>query len=555
MRGEGLCLTSTTSDPFADPEAISQLPLRERLRANRILIQLGISLAWESSRAMTITLFAMMLIQAALTPLQLFLTGITIDSIVAHPGGGVPGSGWSARFSPTTWILITAGTIMLGQLMEPVRTFVQTMLGDRTTVHTGDRLLAATNRWHGVERFENPKTADDLNLAGGRGVDVGVNLLMQGGPLVGFALTSVALCVTIGALHPLVPMLLIVATLPQLIDIYEFQNRVFSHIAWQIPAARRLHYTHQLPIAPGEAKDYRLFELGDRTLERYDLIWNDVTASLDAVRETLLRKQTRATVLSQIVSAVVVVFVILRASRGEVSIGQVTLYTGAIAMLNANLVAIGSAFGYVPRILAFLPALQRVLDAPADLPVPEHPASLKLPLRRGIAFENVSFTYPGTETPVLRHVSFTLDPGESVALVGHNGAGKTTLIKLLLRLYDPDEGRITLDGVDIRDYHPDDLRRACSVIFQDFGRYHFTARENIAIGDIGATLDDECLQAAITKAGGEGVIETLPDGLETMLGLRFGGRDLSGGEWQKIALARAFVRDAPSTRCTSASPT
>ncbi len=542
LKGTRVSATDSTdsTDVFKDPNALGDLPFRQRLRNMAHLLRLGLGLAWESSPPMAGLLFGLILVQSALAPLQLFLTGITIDSII-----GQTDNGGGARFGSTTWILVTAATIMLGQLIEPIRTYVQTMLGDRTTIHTGDRLLEATNRWHGVERFENPKTADDIERAGGRGVNVGVDLLMQGGPFIGFVLTAVTLSITLAGLHPLIPVLLIVATVPQLAGLYQFQDKVYSHLAYQTPRARVLEYTHQLPMHDREARDFRLFELGDRTLERYELIWNEITDSLNEVRQRLLRRQGGTTALAQIASAAAIIFTIWRASRGELSIGQVTLYTGAIAMLNGTLISIGSALGYIPRMLAFLPAMRRVLDAPPDLPVPGRPVSLQLPLASGIAFEDVTFTYPAAEGPVLRHVSFTLDPGESVALVGHNGAGKTTVIKLLLRLYDPDSGRITLDGVDLRDYDPAEFRKACGVIFQDFGRYDFTARENIAIGDINTPLDDDTLRDALAKSGADAVVETLPDGLDAMLGLRFGGRDLSGGEWQKIALARAFVRDAP----------
>lgn len=538
-------MLETPDDPFASPESLDTLPLRQRLRNMALLIRLGVALVWESSRPLTIVVFALMLLQAALAPLQLALTGITIDSIAARLVDDYAGSDWGRRFSPLAWILITAAILLLGQLLDPILTYFQTTLGDRTTVHVSGRLLEATNRWHGIERFENPRTLDDLKNAISRGGNLGVDLLLQAGPLVTWVLTAITLCVTLAALHPLVPVVLVAAAVPQLATIYRFENVVFSHLAWQVPFARRLVYLRDLPLWPREARDVRLFEMGDRVRERYGIVWREVTDEVNELRRTMGRQQVWSSALAQAVSGAVVLLVVWRATRDEISIGQLTLYTGAVAMLNGNLTRIGNAFGFVPMILAFLPAVQRVLDAPPDLPVPERPTPLQLPLRRGVAFENVSFTYPGTETPVLRDVSFTLDPGESVALVGHNGAGKTTIVKLLLRLYDVDEGRITLDGTDIRDYDPDDLRRAYSVIFQDFGRYDFTARINIAIGDIAAEHDDERLRAAVAKAGAEGVIETLPDGIETMLGLRFGGREISGGQWQKIALARAFVRDAP----------
>jgi ATP-binding cassette subfamily B protein len=176
---------------------------------------------------------------------------------------------------------------------------------------------------------------------------------------------------------------------------------------------------------------------------------------------------------------------------------------------------------------------------------PAEPRPVPRPIRRGFTFEDVGFRYPGRETWTIRHVSFELRPRERIALVGENGAGKTTLVKLLTRLYEPTEGRILLDGVDLREYDLDELWSELGVIFQDFVRYDLRARENIALGRIEALHDEQrILQAARNSLAIE-VLQGLEGGLEQMLGRRFdGGTNLSGGQWQKIALARAYMRDA-----------
>lgn len=188
-----------------------------------------------------------MLLQAALAPVLLALTGFTIDSIAARLVDDYAGSDWGWRFSPAVWILITASALLVNQLLDPVLTYFRTTLGDRTTVHVSGHLLEATNRWHGVERFENPRTLDDLKNAISRGGNVGVDLLTQAAPLVTWVLTAIALCVTLAALRPFVPAILIAAAVPQLSTIYRFQTVVFSHLAWQAPFARRLSYLRDLP--------------------------------------------------------------------------------------------------------------------------------------------------------------------------------------------------------------------------------------------------------------------------------------------------------------------
>jgi ATP-binding cassette subfamily B protein len=224
-------------------------------------------------------------------------------------------------------------------------------------------------------------------------------------------------------------------------------------------------------------------------------------------------------------------------------LGDLALYGGAATMLQTTLISLSTEFGVFSLVLTFLPSLQRVLLAPPDLPQAQAPRAAPQPLTGGIAFEHVSFTYPGQSVPVLHDLCLEIGAGECVALVGHNGAGKTTLIKLLLRLYDPTAGRVLLDGVDLRAYDLDALRRTMGVIFQDFVRYELTARENIAVGQIEALGDSTRLRAAAARAGAGSLLDALPKGLDTPLGRAFGGRDLSGGEWQKLALARAFVRD------------
>jgi ABC-type multidrug transport system fused ATPase/permease subunit len=198
--------------------------------------------------------------------------------------------------------------------------------------------------------------------------------------------------------------------------------------------------------------------------------------------------------------------------------------------------------GLFPIHLGFLPSLLRVIEAPPDLQTAHHPRPVPEHIRQGIVFERVNFIYPGQNTPVLQDVSFRLAPGECLALVGHNGVGKTTIVKLLLRLYDPTGGRILLDGVDLREYDLDELRRQMGAIFQDFGRYELTAGENIGLGRLDLLDNRERQREALLKAGGDSLLESLPDGLETLLGRELGNRELSGGEWQKLALARAYLR-------------
>jgi ATP-binding cassette subfamily B protein len=238
-------------------------------------------------------------------------------------------------------------------------------------------------------------------------------------------------------------------------------------------------------------------------------------------------------------------FVIWRTIQGELTIGTLTFLAGAILQASSNIQLTFSTLSgiadqalFLTDLLAFFDMRPTITSKPNALPAPR-------PIMRGFEFRNVSFSYPGSPRLILDRLNFHLHPGERVALIGENGQGKTTIVKLITRLYDPTEGQILLDGIDLREYDLDDLYSEIGVIFQDFMRYEMTARENIAVGRVEQLDNRELLKSAAEKSLADQVVGKLPLQYEQMLGRRFdGGVDLSGGEWQKVALARAYLRDA-----------
>ena len=239
------------------------------------------------------------------------------------------------------------------------------------------------------------------------------------------------------------------------------------------------------------------------------------------------------------------VYIIYQTLAGRLSVGTLQFLAGAIAGASINLQSIFSTFSSIADQSLFLSDLLSFLELRPTVRSKENGLPCPRPIRKGIEFQNVSFAYPGTSRLVLKNLNLHLDHEERIALIGENGEGKTTIVKLLMRLYDPTEGAIQLDGVDLREYDLEDYTSQIAVIFQDFMRYDMTARENIAIGRITETENFAGIVAAARKSMAEQVIQKLPAGYEQMLGRRFdGGVDLSGGEWQKVALARAYLRDA-----------
>jgi ATP-binding cassette subfamily B protein len=249
--------------------------------------------------------------------------------------------------------------------------------------------------------------------------------------------------------------------------------------------------------------------------------------------------------LSTIVTSGTYLYVALQTIAGRLTLGDLTFYTQAVGSVQSSLGGILSGLSDMYENNLYLTNLYDFLDYQPAIQSPAQPRPLRLPLREGIEFRGVSFTYPGKQEPALREVSFVIGPNEAVALVGPNGAGKTTIVKLLTRLYDPDAGQILLDGHDIREYALADLHAAIGVIFQDYVTYFFSARENIGVGRLAEIENAARVTQAAAKSGADSVIERLPQGYETTLGRWFNeGYQLSGGEWQKVALARAFMRDA-----------
>jgi ATP-binding cassette subfamily B protein len=293
------------------------------------------------------------------------------------------------------------------------------------------------------------------------------------------------------------------------------------------------------------AKEIKMFALAGHLLDRYRALSADVIRSNQEV--------TRRRLLWAILFAVIgacgyyggYAYLVFQALEGRITIGTLTLLTGAIAGANSELQTVFSLFSniseqslFLTDLLAFLKESPRIVSKPNARPAPR-------PIRGELEFRDVSFHYPGSDKLILQHLNLRISKGERVALVGENGQGKTTLVKLATRLYDPTEGSILIDGVDLREYEVDELRREIGVLFQDFFRYDMPVRDNIGVGRVELSKDDAALWDAARRSQADEIVGQLPGGLEQMLGTRFDGSvDLSGGQWQRLALARAYLRNA-----------
>jgi ATP-binding cassette subfamily B protein len=364
-------------------------------------------------------------------------------------------------------------------------------------------------------------------------------------------ITLVSLSIALAVYVPWLLVLLVVAVLPSLLGETHFASLGYSLLYSWTPERRQLDYLRYIGASDVSAKELKLFGLSDFLVGRYDRLSHDF---YEANKSLAVWRSVVSTLLAAVGTigyygayGVIIYLTVIgyQSPAGLFTIGVLTFLAGSFRqsrdLIQRVLLSLSQVFEqslYLEDLFTFLDIEPTIRLTPGARPVP-------VPIRTGFAFEGVGFKYPGSEHWAVRGLDFSLSPGERLALVGENGAGKTTLVKLLARLYDPTEGRILLDGVDLREYDVESLRRNVGVIFQDFVRYDFMLRENIAVGNIGRLGDEPAIKTAAERSLADSVAQRLKGQYDQMLGKRFdGGVDLSGGEWQKVALARAYMRDA-----------
>ncbi len=525
-----------------------QLDLRQRFGAMRNLPPF-LREIWASSPWLTSASLALRLVRALMPVATLYVGKLIIDEAVRLVGARLPhdtlAAAWhSGELSHLVQLLALEFALAIASdLFGRLVAYVDSVLSEKFSNETSIRLMehAATLD---LEDFEDPDLQDQLDRA--RRQTMGrMNLLSQLFGQAQTAVTVVSFAVGLVAYAPWLMLLLAVAMIPAFVGESHFNAINYTLNFQWTPERRQLDYVRQMGASVETAKEVKIFNLNRffierfRTLSRQLFLANKALAARRAFWGTLL------SALGTLGYYAAYVYIAWRTVKGDFSIGDLTFLAGSFRQLGNLLENLLVGFSQVAGQALFLEDLYsfyeikpEIASKPGALPVPK-------PIARGFAFENVGFRYPDAEKWALRGVDFELRAGEVLALVGENGAGKTTLVKLLARLYDPDEGRILLDGRDLREYDIDDLRANIGVIFQDFVRYHLSAGENIGVGDVADMDNRERIAEAARKGMADEVVASLPNGYDQLIGRRFKtGVDLSGGQWQKIAIARAYMRDA-----------
>lgn len=495
-------------------------------------------LVWKTSPSLTVLTAILRIIRSAIPVSVLYVGKLIIDQVVQmnHGSGASQAILWK-------WVAVEFGLAILADALSRCTTLIDSLLGDLFSNYTSVRIMEHAALLD-LEQFEDSTFYDKLERA--RQQTIGRTILLSQ------VLTQLQDLITMGFLaaglvvfNPWLILLLITAVLPAFLGESYFNDKNYSLSRRQTPERRELDYIRYVGASDETAKEVKLFNLAGFLVDRFRQLSNKFYADN---RKLAIRRSLWGTGLSLVGTAGyygAYVFIILRTIQGRLSIGDLTFLAGSFRQLRGILEGILSRFTAVSQGAVYLkdffdfftiqPAIKTVGGA---RPFPS-------PIMQGFSFENVGFKYLNSNRWANRHLTFTIGVGEKLALVGENGAGKTTLVKLLARLYDPTEGRILLDGHDLREYDLNNLRKNVGVIFQDYIRYQMTVSQNIAVGNILEKENDSLIENSARKSLADILIQRLPGKYEQALGKRFNqGVELSGGEWQKIALARAYMKES-----------
>jgi len=524
-------------------------PLKERIAALRYVPRL-MAMVWRTHRGYTAAMMALRVARSMVPVSTMWVAKLIIDEVIHDARSGGVGSGRLWRL-----VVLELAVVIVGDLLARASSMIESWLGDLFSNQVTVDIMQHASTLD-LRQFEDPAFYDYLERAR-RSTTSRIGLLTQ---LLGMAqstLTLISLTVALIAEAPWLVALLIIAVLPSFLGETRFAALQYSLLFRWTPERRQLDYVRYVGASNETAKEVQMFGLAPWLIERYRRLADQF---YDENRHLALRRGLTSAGLSIFGTLgyyAAYVVILIRAVHGSITIGTLTFLSGSFQrsgdLIQSLLLSASDIYEqalYLRDLFIFFDMKPTISSAVGAKQVPR-------PITQGFVFEDVGFQYPGSQRWAARHLSFSIRPGERVALVGENGAGKTTITKLIARLYDPTEGRVLLDGVDLREYDLADVRRAIGVIFQDFVRYDMRFGENVAVGEIDAVrdyLDTAAIEnpatplsvtSAAEKSLAASLLPRLPGGYGQMLGRRFDeGVDLSGGEWQKVALARAYMRDA-----------
>ncbi len=505
------------------------------------------SLVWKTAPWILITLFFMSILTGTLPVIGSLLSKEILNELqnmIVAGEVGVPENNFVD--SPVVFLLVfffvyRILTRVIGKLEGSVNRIAGELVVRRVKMDIMNKAeeidLAAYDLPEFYERLENANREAGMRP---------ISILASTFSVISTVISLVSYVVVLSTALPLAAACIIVVSIPSAVVNFVYRRKNFGYMRRRSKERRQMNYYSETMVNKDLVKEIRMFDLGDTFIEKFGKVFDNYYRGL---RNLIISENIWSlimVVLSSIVNCVFYLIIAYAVFEGKYQIGDYSLYTGALVSISGYVsTLIGTSAGiyegtlFIDNLITFMktkPTIASVSDTPATLSRGGHT----------IEFVDVGFAYPGSDKKVLEHINLRFEPGETVVLVGLNGAGKTTLIKLLTRLYDPTEGKILLDGVDLREYDPSELYKIFGIIFQDFGKYAFTVSENIQFGEIGAPYSDERVRTAAEAANADEYIGLLPRGYDTPLMRYFeqSGTELSVGQWQKLAIARAFYSDS-----------
>jgi ATP-binding cassette subfamily B protein len=495
----------------------------------------ALDLVWTTSRGLTLTLAVLTVVAGILPAVIAYVGQLIVDGVVAAMASDTP------QTARVLWLIVLeAGVVTLVAAsqrgLSVSQSLLRALLGQRVNVMILEKALTLQ-----LTHFEDSEFYDKLTQARREASSRPLSLVNRTFGLVQNAISLTSYAVLLFAFSPWAVVILLGAGLPSFFAEAKFSGDAFRLFRWRSPDTRMQLYLETVIAREDGVKEVKLFQLGPRLLQRYRDIFDKLYVE---DRRLTLRRDSWGFVLgllSTIAFYGAYAWIVIATINGQITLGAMTMY---LVLFRQGQTAVGASLSAISGMYEdnlYLSNLYEYLGQPVT---PHGGTAQQGPdPSQGLEFRGISFSYPGASQKALDNISLQIRPGQSLALVGENGSGKTTLIKLLTKLYDPTEGQILLDGLDLQHWDVEALRQRIGVIFQDFGRYQFSVGENIGAGDVRHIDDTVRWEAAATSGMAAPFIKDMPERYETQLGRWFkGGRELSGGQWQKIALSRAFMR-------------
>jgi len=548
MKEPKVVKSESRTESKADSPQKPRIDLRQRLTNLRLLARL-IAQIWRTSPWLTLSSIGLRLTRAIQPVLALFVGKLIIDEVVrlaaAHGGGSTIADAWmSGRLNVVLSLLVVEFLLVLAlDLLTRATTLVDSILGELHSNTVSIELMQHAAKLD-LRHFESPEYQDRLERA--RRQAAGRNALLP--QMFGQAqdmITVATLAAGLLAYAPWLIALLALSFAPAVWGEARFNTMSYVLTRGRTPERRQLEYIRFIGASVDTAKEMKLFGLGPYLVDRFSSLSQTIFAE---TRKLSIDRAIWGSLLAAISTLTyygAYAYIVWETIAGIFTIGDLAFLAGAFLRLNGLFQKILLGFTQIAGQSLYLDDLFSFFEIEPTILSPVDAKPFPQPIREGISFNDVGFRYPDTDIWAIRGLSFTLKAGETLALVGENGAGKTTIVKLLTRLYDPDEGSIAVDGIDLRDMQIGDIHAHVGVIFQDFTRYSFTAADNIGVGRVDYRSDRGRIEGAAERSLADAVISRLPLQYDQPLGRLFNkGRDLSGGEWQKLAIARAYMRDA-----------